>query len=178
MARIAYIDSIPLGAWISERLATAPDSGDGTAVFGIGALAVALVPCVADPLPLFIAAGILHRISTGNYGADVEVLRPETQHGTGIFTACIHRPGRSCASCRLAGSCGPVTRHAHAGGRGCRPALRFVLRPAFSLSGAWVAALWGQGCWKRPRLDAASSPRRRTRDNPDPAVWSDCDECT
>ena len=87
---IAYMIAIPLGAWISERLAR--PNLVMVSSFGIGALAVALVPFVADPLPLFIAAGIFIGIPTGNVMAlTVEVLRPENRNtGTGIYYSVHH----------------------------------------------------------------------------------------
>lgn len=87
---IAYMIAIPLGAWVSEKMARPNLVMVGS--FGIGALAVALVPFVADPLLLFIAAGIFIGIPTGNVMAlTVEVVRPENRNtGTGIYYSVHH----------------------------------------------------------------------------------------
>jgi len=87
---IAYMIAIPLGAWVSERIAR-PNLVMTTS-FAIGAVAVALVPFVADPLLLFIVAGIFIGIPTGNVMAlTVEVVRPENRNtGTGIYYSVHH----------------------------------------------------------------------------------------
>jgi predicted MFS family arabinose efflux permease len=87
---IAYMIAIPLGGWISERIAR--PNLVMTASFAIGAAAVALVPFVADPLLLFIVAGIFIGIPTGNVMAlTVEVVRPENRNtGTGIYYSVHH----------------------------------------------------------------------------------------
>lgn len=87
---IAYMIAIPLGGWISERIAR--PNLVMTASFAIGAAAVALVPFVADPLILFIVAGIFIGIPTGNVMAlTVEVVRPENRNtGTGIYYSVHH----------------------------------------------------------------------------------------
>lgn len=87
---IAYMIAIPLGAWVSERMARPNLVMVGS--FGIGAIAVAMVPFVADPLMLFIAAGIFIGIPTGNVMAlTVEVVRPENRNtGTGIYYSVHH----------------------------------------------------------------------------------------
>lgn len=87
---IAYMIAIPLGGWISEKMARPNMVMVGS--FAIGAIAVALVPFVEDPLLLFIAAGIFIGIPTGNVMAlTVEVVRPENRNtGTGIYYSVHH----------------------------------------------------------------------------------------
>lgn len=87
---IAYMIAIPLGAWLSEKW-NRPNLVM-TCSFAIGALAVTLVPFVADPLILFIVAGVFIGIPTGNVMAlTVEVVRPENRNtGTGIYYSIHH----------------------------------------------------------------------------------------
>ena len=87
---IAYMIAIPLGAWLSERWARPNLVMVGS--FAIGAVAVALVPYVSDPLALFVAAGIFIGIPTGNVMAlTVEVVRPENRNtGTGLYYSVHH----------------------------------------------------------------------------------------
>ncbi|MGY8957012.1 MAG: MFS transporter [Alphaproteobacteria bacterium] len=87
---IAYMIAIPLGAWLSERWARPNLVMVGS--FAIGAVAVALVPYVSDPLVLFVAAGIFIGIPTGNVMAlTVEVVRPENRNtGTGLYYSVHH----------------------------------------------------------------------------------------
>ncbi len=87
---IAYMISIPLGAWLSEKWNRPNLVMTGS--FVIGAIAVALVPFVTDPLFLFIMAGIFIGIPTGNVMAlTVEVVRPENRNtGTGIYYSVHH----------------------------------------------------------------------------------------
>jgi len=82
--------AIPLGAWVSEKMAR--PNLVMVISFAIGALAVAAVPFVSDPLMLFIAAGIFIGIPTGNVMAlTVEVVRPENRNtGTGIYYSVHH----------------------------------------------------------------------------------------
>lgn len=87
---IAYMIAIPLGAWLSEKWNRPNLVMTGS--FAIGAIAVALVPFVTDPLFLFIMAGIFIGIPTGNVMAlTVEVVRPENRNtGTGIYYSVHH----------------------------------------------------------------------------------------
>ncbi len=84
-ATFVYMFAIPIGGWLSARLAR--PNLTMIACFFIGAVAVGAVPLVASPLPLFIVAAIFIGIPTGNVMAlTVETVRAEHRNtGTGIY---------------------------------------------------------------------------------------------
>ena len=84
-ATFIYMFAIPLGGWMSERLAR--PNLVMVSCFALGALSVALVPVVDAPLLLFILSAIFIGIPTGNVMAlTVETVRPEHRNtGTGLY---------------------------------------------------------------------------------------------
>ncbi len=84
-ATFVYMFAIPLGGWVSEKLAR--PNLVMVACFALGALMVALVPLVDAPLLLFIMAAIFIGIPTGNVMAlTVETVRAEHRNtGTGLY---------------------------------------------------------------------------------------------
>ncbi len=84
-ATFVYMFAIPLGGWMSEKLAR-PNLVMVTS-FALGALMVGLVPLVDAPLLLFIPAAIFIGIPTGNVMAlTVETVRAEHRNtGTGLY---------------------------------------------------------------------------------------------
>lgn len=84
-ATFVYMFAIPLGGWLSEKLAR--PNLVMVSCFALGAAMVALVPFVESPLPLFILAAIFIGIPTGNVMAlTVETVRAEHRNtGTGLY---------------------------------------------------------------------------------------------
>lgn len=80
-----YMVAIPLGGWLSERLAR--PSLVMFSCFAAGAATVAMVPYVADPVVCFVLAGIFIGIPTGNVMAlTVECVRRQHRNtGNGIY---------------------------------------------------------------------------------------------
>ncbi|MDA0787018.1 MAG: MFS transporter [Proteobacteria bacterium] len=84
-ATFVYMFAIPLGGWLSQKLAR--PNLVMVSCFALGALMVALAPVVDAPLPLFILAAIFIGIPTGNVMAlTVETVRAEHRNtGTGLY---------------------------------------------------------------------------------------------
>jgi predicted MFS family arabinose efflux permease len=84
-ATFVYMFAIPLGGWLSEKLAR--PNLVMVSCFALGALMVGLVPIVDAPLLLFILAAIFIGIPTGNVMAlTVETVRAEHRNtGTGLY---------------------------------------------------------------------------------------------
>ncbi len=84
-ATFVYMFAIPLGGWLSEKLAR--PNLVMVSCFALGAITVALVPLVDSPLLLFILAAIFIGIPTGNVMAlTVETVRAEHRNtGTGMY---------------------------------------------------------------------------------------------
>lgn len=80
-----YMVSIPLGGWLSERLGR--PNLVMLSCFACGAVTVATVPFVADPVINFVLAGIFIGIPTGNVMAlTVECVRRQHRNtGNGIY---------------------------------------------------------------------------------------------
>jgi len=84
-ATFVYMFAIPIGGWLSERLAR--PNLVMVVCFVAGAFSGGAVPLVDAPLPLFILAAIFIGIPTGNVMAlTVETVRAEHRNtGTGLF---------------------------------------------------------------------------------------------
>jgi predicted MFS family arabinose efflux permease len=84
-ATFVYMFAIPLGGWLSARIAR--PNLTMIACFLLGAAAVAAVPLADAPLALLIAAAIFIGIPTGNVMAlTVETVRAEHRNtGTGLY---------------------------------------------------------------------------------------------
>ena len=84
-ATFVYMFAIPLGGWLSEKLAR--PNLVMVSCFALGAITVALVPLVDSPLMLFILAAIFIGIPTGNVMAlTVETVPAEHRNtGTGLY---------------------------------------------------------------------------------------------
>ncbi|MGB0570798.1 MAG: CynX/NimT family MFS transporter [Alphaproteobacteria bacterium] len=84
-ATFVYMFAIPLGGWMSEKLAR--PNLVMVSCFALGALMVGLIPLVDAPLALFILAAIFIGIPTGNVMAlTVETVRAEHRNtGTGLY---------------------------------------------------------------------------------------------
>ena len=84
-ATFVYMFAIPLGGWLSEKLAR--PNLVMVSCFALGAITVTLVPLVDSPLLLFILAAIFIGIPTGNVMAlTVETVPAEHRNtGTGLY---------------------------------------------------------------------------------------------
>ena len=84
-ATFVYMFAIPLGGWLSEKLARPNLVMVGC--FAASALVIAIIPVVDAPLLLFILAAIFIGIPTGNVMAlTVETVRAEHRNtGTGLY---------------------------------------------------------------------------------------------
>ncbi|MEP4377786.1 MAG: MFS transporter [Alphaproteobacteria bacterium] len=84
-ATFVYMFSIPLGGWLSERIAR-PNLVMVTC-FAMSAVVILLIPFVEAPLFLFVLAAIFIGIPTGNVMAlTVETVRAEHRNtGTGLY---------------------------------------------------------------------------------------------
>jgi predicted MFS family arabinose efflux permease len=84
-ATFVYMFAIPLGGWLSEKLAR--PNLVMVSCFALGAVTVALVPLADSPLLLFILAAIFIGIPTGNVMAlTVETVPAEHRNtGTGLY---------------------------------------------------------------------------------------------